>query len=203
MSSATYPAIAATFTPVEPPSSDLVSLHLGELVPQVPYQSKNSPLDEMNQAALILFVMRNMNGFPIKAALDEKYTGLVGRDDQIFSPHGPSSTTLRIEWPGYGSWNHQVDYFSLLSRTNLDSFCVLQIRTMDWRKPPRPATLAKLATGIAKSVKRFIDVRPRKLCFFTDCDLTVSYPGNACRSFSTGRPPLAGGTSWIRLHQHR
>ena len=162
LSPMTCPAITTTSTPGGPPSSNL---HMGKLVPQVLYQSKTSKLDETSQVAPIWFVTQNMNGFPMRNALDAKYTGLVDRDDQIFSLQGPCSITLRILWPGYRPWERQVDYFSLLSRTNLDLLCVPQIRTRNWQSPPRPVTLAKLATDIAKSVKRFIDVRPRNLYF--------------------------------------
>jgi hypothetical protein len=94
-------------------------------------------------------------GILLKDALHSRTRKLHNRDKAVFEGRGPS-VSIRLEvrvsptpvdlcssclqWPGYRQWSKQIP-------------------TKDFRNPPGPITLAKLAKNVAKCVQRFIQER--------------------------------------------
>ncbi|PPQ90765.1 hypothetical protein CVT25_010154 [Psilocybe cyanescens] len=78
-------------------------------------------------------------GIPLKDALHSRTKKLRDRDMVVFEGRGPS-VSIRLEWPGYRQWSRQIP-------------------TKDFRSPPQPITLAKLAKNVAKCVQRFMTDR--------------------------------------------
>ncbi|KAI0084203.1 hypothetical protein BDY19DRAFT_552643 [Irpex rosettiformis] len=70
-------------------------------------------------------------------ALSDRFSGLRDCDDPMFQDRGPS-VSIRLMWPGYAPWSRQIP-------------------TRDFRSPPQPITLAKLAKNVSKTIKRFIE----------------------------------------------
>jgi len=95
-------------------------------------------------------------GILLKDALHSRTKKLVNRDQVVFEGRGPSvsirlevsslsvtlseSNLISFQWPGYRQWSRQIP-------------------TKDFRNPPGPITLAKLAKNVAKCVQRFIQER--------------------------------------------
>ncbi|KAF8967699.1 hypothetical protein BDZ97DRAFT_1656169 [Flammula alnicola] len=75
-------------------------------------------------------------GILLKDALHFRTKKLRDRDQVVFEGRGPS-VSIRLEWPGYRQWSRQIP-------------------TKDFRSPPQPITLAKLAKNVAKCVQRFM-----------------------------------------------
>lgn len=94
-------------------------------------------------------------GILLKDALQSRTKKLRDRDQVVFEGRGPS-VSIRLEvsqqviivrpqpsyfipfqWPGYRQWSRQIP-------------------TKDFRSPPGPITLAKLAKNVAKCVQRFM-----------------------------------------------
>jgi len=109
---------------------------------QRPYRRpKGDPLEDYHNGELITFRVNGQCGMPLKSALDCMYGGLIGRDDPMFLG-SKSSISIRLEWLNCPSWTQQM-------------------RTKDWKRKPSPISKAKLATEVAKKVKRFLeDMRP-------------------------------------------
>ncbi|KAG1804518.1 uncharacterized protein BJ212DRAFT_1393525 [Suillus subaureus] len=74
-------------------------------------------------------------GIALEEILQKKSRRLSDRDDLVFEDGG-QSISLRIEWPGYPSWNRQLS-------------------TRDYRKTRGPITKAKLAKNLATCIRRF------------------------------------------------
>ncbi|KAF9649174.1 hypothetical protein BDM02DRAFT_3095106 [Thelephora ganbajun] len=85
----------------------------------------------------IRFAIGDQSGMPLQDAMDERYEGLVGRDDGVFLGCDCTAISLRIEWPEYRGWNRHIN-------------------TVDWKKPRGPITRSKLAFKIAKIIDLFI-----------------------------------------------
>lgn len=107
------------------------------LVPQRKYSIKASSKRGFNPEPSIRFAVGEQSGMSLQDAMDEKYEGLVGRDDGMFVGCDCTAISLRIEWPEYKAWNRHIN-------------------TVDWRKPRGPITRSKLAYKIAKIVDSFI-----------------------------------------------
>jgi len=75
-------------------------------------------------------------GILLKDVLHSRTKRLVNREQVVFEGRGPS-VSIRLEWPGYRQWSRQIP-------------------TKDFRSPPQPITLAKLAKNVAKCVQRFM-----------------------------------------------
>ncbi|KAF9531752.1 hypothetical protein CPB83DRAFT_750420, partial [Crepidotus variabilis] len=78
-------------------------------------------------------------GISLRDALHSRTKKLADRDQVVFEGRGPS-VSIRLEWPGYRQWSRQIP-------------------TKDFRSPPGPITLAKLAKNVAKCVQRFMQDR--------------------------------------------
>jgi hypothetical protein len=78
-------------------------------------------------------------GILLKDALHTRTRKLQNREKAVFEGRGPS-VSIRLEWPGYRQWSKQIP-------------------TKDFRNPPGPITLGKLAKNVAKCVQRFIQER--------------------------------------------
>ncbi|KAI0032430.1 hypothetical protein K488DRAFT_11394, partial [Vararia minispora EC-137] len=114
----------------------------GPVVPQRRYQpltasDRRRYVDEVELQPSIYFYSSDGEGFPLKDALNHRYSHLHARDEQMFVQHGPS-ISLRLNWPGYQPWTRQIP-------------------TRDFRNPPGPITRDKLTKNIAKSIQRFIE----------------------------------------------
>ncbi|KIY52933.1 hypothetical protein FISHEDRAFT_34396 [Fistulina hepatica ATCC 64428] len=79
------------------------------------------------------------SGILLSDALHSRTRRLINRTDRVFEGRGPS-VSIRIEWPGYRQWSRQIP-------------------TKDFRSPPGPITLEKLAKSVAKCVQKFIQER--------------------------------------------
>ena len=75
-------------------------------------------------------------GILLKDVLHSRTKRLLNREQVVFEGRGPS-VSIRLEWPGYRQWSRQIP-------------------TKDFRSPPQPITLAKLAKNVAKCVQRFM-----------------------------------------------
>lgn len=78
-------------------------------------------------------------GISLEEILEQNSRRLSDRDDLVFEGGG-RSISLRIEWPGYLSWN-------------------CQLPTRDYRKTPGPITKARLAKNLATCIRKFVRVR--------------------------------------------
>jgi len=127
------------FQPSEPSSWDVARSKraLGPGIPQRRYTTSRSLKLEDSGLRPIEFCTVDGHVFMMRDALDRIYTGLIARDDRSMFTQCGASITLRIEWPGYKPWSHQI-------------------RTTDWRKARNPITLARLSFLIAKSIAAFI-----------------------------------------------
>lgn len=114
----------------------------GPAVPQGRYQNPQLPFSP-EYSGIIKFSMSDGRcGISMKAALDKVFSGFEDRDAPMLVDCG-TSISLRLEWPGCHPWTKQI-------------------KTRDWRKTPRPITRAKLATEIAKTTRKFIDIMEDK-----------------------------------------
>lgn len=108
----------------------------GGCVPQRSYPCpKNDPISDSERGALITFSVNGKCGFSVKSALEKRYAGLDGRDDHMFVGFR-SAISIRFEWKAYEKWTHQI-------------------RTLNYRNPPRNINRSKLATELAKRVQWF------------------------------------------------
>ena len=98
----------------------------GACIPQREYErQRTDPLSRSALEEMILFSVEGKCGYLLKDALKKRYTGLVGRDDQMFED-SKSSISIRVEvrltssarfddglepssqWLPYGRWTKQV-----------------------------------------------------------------------------------------------
>ena len=69
----------------------------GPCVPQREYErQRTDPLSEVDLQELIPFGVSRKCGYPLKDALEKRYTGLEGRDDRMFVDF-TSSISIRVE----------------------------------------------------------------------------------------------------------
>lgn len=133
----------------------------GPFVPQQMYKPHTNSdrkryVEEIVLDAPIYFWMSDPEecGIPLTDALHSRVKRLQNRNCSVFEGRGPSvsirlevsfyscietSQCWSLQWPGYRQWSRQIP-------------------TKDFRSPPAPITLAKLAKNIAKCVQRFIEV---------------------------------------------
>ncbi|EAU90583.2 hypothetical protein CC1G_00967 [Coprinopsis cinerea okayama7 len=116
----------------------------GQFIPQAIYKPHTNSdrkryVEDATLSDPLYFEMENPSEFGISLydALHSKTKRLVSRDMPVFEGRGPS-VSIRLEWPGYRQWTRQIP-------------------TKDFRSPPGPITMAKLAKNVAKCVLRFID----------------------------------------------
>lgn len=76
-------------------SAPVLLPHRGLLVPQVVYGIHDS--GGFGQEPPTMFVVDNQRGIPLQDAMEEKYEGLVGRDERMFSRCGSSMISCRIQ----------------------------------------------------------------------------------------------------------
>jgi len=107
------------------------------LVPQRQYTIKSNGKRRFNPELPITFAVGDQSGMPLQDAMDERYEGLVGRDDGMFIGRERTAISLRIEWPKYKAWTRHIN-------------------TVDWKKSRGPITRSKLAFKIAKVIDSFI-----------------------------------------------
>jgi len=67
------------------------------LVPQRQYSIKANGKRRFNPEPPIRFAVGDQTGMPLKDAIDERYEGLVGRDDGMFLGRECTAISLRIE----------------------------------------------------------------------------------------------------------
>ncbi|KAJ3571906.1 hypothetical protein NP233_g3436 [Leucocoprinus birnbaumii] len=118
----------------------------GPFVPQQMYKPHTNSdrkryVEEIELDPPIFFWMTGPEecGISLTDALHSRVKRLRDRDLPVFEGRGPS-VSIRLEWPGYRQWSRQIP-------------------TKDFRSPPGPITLAKLAKNVAKCVQRFIEER--------------------------------------------
>lgn len=68
-----------------------------ELVPQAMYGGKANSKRGFNREPSITFAVDNQSGFSLEDAFNEKYEGLVGRDDGMFVGGGRTAISLRLQ----------------------------------------------------------------------------------------------------------
>ena len=69
------------------------------LVPQKMYGMKTSSKRRFRRELPIKFVVGGQDGMSLQDAMDQKYEGLVGRDDGMFLGCGCTAISLRLEVP--------------------------------------------------------------------------------------------------------
>ncbi|KAF9054426.1 hypothetical protein BJ165DRAFT_714621 [Panaeolus papilionaceus] len=118
----------------------------GEFVPQQMYKPHTTSdrkryVEEVLLDPPLYFYTEHPDqcGISLKDALQFRTKNLRDRDMVVFQNRGPS-VSIRLEWPGYRQWSRQIP-------------------TKDFRSPPGPITLAKLAKNVAKCVQRFMQDR--------------------------------------------
>ena len=104
-----------------------------QLVPQAKYGDKGNSKRGFNREPPITFDVGDQNGMSLQDAMDEKYSGLVGRDDGMFVGCGCTAISLRIQvckflqgvrffhplfgflsqWPGCEPWTRHVCVYPL------------------------------------------------------------------------------------------
>lgn len=142
----------------------LPGLNFGPFVPQSIYKPHTTSdrkryVEEVSLEGPLYFAMNGPSefGIPLNDALHSRVKRLADREKPVFEGRGPSVSIrlevsvspsclkgppahpVKIQWPGYRQWTRQIP-------------------TKDFRSPPGPITMAKLAKNIAKCVQRFIDV---------------------------------------------
>lgn len=105
-------------------------------VPQRIYNLGRKQWDYSHSEA-ILFGMKAFPGINLHDALQKRFTGLIGRDDQVFR-NTAGAISCRFLFPGYPA-----------NRST-------QISTLDWTKDRRPITRSKLAYEVAKQLDRYL-----------------------------------------------
>jgi len=115
----------------------------GPFLPQLMYKPHTTSdrkryVEEVMLEPPLHFVTEHPQQFGIllKDVLHSRTKRLVNREQVVFEGRGPS-VSIRLEWPGYRQWSRQIP-------------------TKDFRSPPQPITLAKLAKNVAKCVQRFM-----------------------------------------------
>jgi len=114
----------------------------GQFIPQPMYKPHTASdrkryVEEVwLEAPIYFFVENGQCGISLHDALHSRVKNLVNREQVVFEGRGPS-VSIRLEWPGYRQWSRQIP-------------------TKDFRSPPGPITIAKLAKNVAKCVQRFI-----------------------------------------------
>lgn len=68
-----------------------------ELVPQARYGDKANSKRGFNREPSITFAVGTQDGMSLQDAMNEKYEGLVGRDDEMFVGWGCTAFSLRVE----------------------------------------------------------------------------------------------------------
>lgn len=69
----------------------------GPCIPQREYErQRTDPLSEVHLQELIVFRVSRKCGYPLKDALEKRYTNLEGRDDRMFVDF-KSSISIRLE----------------------------------------------------------------------------------------------------------
>ncbi|KAF9654137.1 hypothetical protein BDM02DRAFT_3086137 [Thelephora ganbajun] len=85
-------------------------------------------------------------GVPVRDAISKHYEDLERRDSRPFEGVDVADQViLRIDWPGYPSWNKSF-------------------RTRDCTPARTPVTLSRLATDICKSIEKFVDEMEGQVC---------------------------------------
>ncbi|KIM44530.1 hypothetical protein M413DRAFT_355641 [Hebeloma cylindrosporum] len=115
----------------------------GPFLPQQMYKPHTTSdrkryVEEVMLEAPLYFITEHPQqyGVLLKDVLHSRTKRLVNREQVVFEGRGPS-VSIRLEWPGYRQWSRQIP-------------------TKDFRSPPQPITLAKLAKNVAKCVQRFM-----------------------------------------------
>lgn len=135
----------------------------GPFIPQQMYKPHTTSdrkryVEDVSLEAPIYFIVEHPNqcGISLNDALHSRVKNLVNREQVVFEGRGPS-VSIRLEvsyccpnfsffflvlqfflqWPGYRQWSRQIP-------------------TKDFRSPPGPITVAKLAKNVAKCVQRFM-----------------------------------------------
>lgn len=125
------------------------------------------------QLQKISFSVEGQKGFPLSDALGRRYNGLDGRDEPFITIGSSVSSRLEVsrnsnvlihvilnfllpQFFGYPSWSCQVCFRPALAWSSI-LIVRSQFRAFDWHKPPQRILKSKLATEIAKSVKKFIE----------------------------------------------
>jgi len=107
----------------------------GVCLPQSPFKRGTARGDPKHRRR-VLFILEDGSYFPLIRALAEQYAGLMNRDIPVLVEVG-DTVMIRMEWPGYPSqW--------------------YQLRTLDMCIPPKKITLGKLATEVAKLIRKFV-----------------------------------------------
>jgi len=115
----------------------------GPFIPQPMYKPHTTSdrkryVEDVLLEAPIYFLVEHSGqyGISLYDALHSRVKNLVNREQVVFEGRGPS-VSIRLEWPGYRQWSRQIP-------------------TKDFRSPPGPITIAKLAKNVAKCVQRFM-----------------------------------------------
>lgn len=106
-------------------------------VPQRRYQSTQISGDADSRIGETVTFSKGSCGIPLRDAVENRLSGLVGGDDLMFYDFNVTAFSLRIEWPGYPLWTGKF-------------------RARNWGGSQGQISRARLAVQIAKRVAEFI-----------------------------------------------
>ncbi|KAF9790373.1 hypothetical protein BJ322DRAFT_384204 [Thelephora terrestris] len=124
---------------VLPPSVSLCACGLCGLpeVPQRLYQSTQISGDTDSRIGETVTFSKGGCGIPLREAVENRLSGLVGGDDPMFYDFNVTAFSLRIEWPGYPRWTGKF-------------------RARNWGGSQGQISRARLAVQVAKRIAEFI-----------------------------------------------
>ncbi|KAF9791031.1 hypothetical protein BJ322DRAFT_1208299 [Thelephora terrestris] len=123
-------------------------------VPQEPYESARRQ-EQPTGSKVIEFVVNGEEGVRLSDALEGSWTGFEGRHDTFsFGDGGRLQILLRLHFVGCSPWKSKarVTKLGLLSSISHAS----QVHTVTSAANRQPVTRAKLASEVAKSIRKFI-----------------------------------------------
>lgn len=169
-------------------------LTIRKLIPQDIYEPPRRQRD-FGGPEIIEFFIDGKKGIRLSDALEGKWDGFEGRDDRCLFENSRAQIMLRllvrlsVVFPPLEQWLSFVQFIGCPpweSKVNLDQISLLRlvssifkVPTADYGAGRRPITREKLAEQVAKSVRRFLEVRrrPTKSLNFAPDPVDIFYRG--------------------------
>ncbi|KAF9648914.1 hypothetical protein BDM02DRAFT_2009719 [Thelephora ganbajun] len=135
----TFPSSTSVNPTIAPPPALLCNCGFCRLqeVPQRRYQSTQISMESDSRIGETVTFSKGGCGIPLRDAIENRLSGLVGGDDPMFDGFNVSAFSLRIEWPGYPLWTGKF-------------------RARNWGGTQGQISRARLAVQIAKRIVEFI-----------------------------------------------
>jgi len=114
-------------------------------VPQRRYQSTQISGDGDSRIGETVNFSKGGCGIPMRDAVENRLSGLVGGDDPMFDGFNVTAFSLRIEWPGYPLWTGKF-------------------RARNWGGSQGQISRARLAVQVAKRIAEFVTTMEDAQC---------------------------------------